>query len=304
MLRRCLPGTIRRALDDLPKSLDETYERILFSIGEERWEYAQRLFQCLAVSFRPLCVDELAEVLAIQFDAGTLPDYDGTLRPEDSEEAILSTCSSLVTIVNVNGSPVVQFSHFSVREYLTSERLANARKALSRYHILPGSAHIVLAQASLGVLLALDDEVDKHRVKEFPLALYAARYWVDHAQVENVSSSIEDAMKLLFDCTKTHLQRGSGFMTLTTHFGKSCLLTTPHRRTPPLYTMQLFVDSVALWNGLSLLVLKIFIPKAGTTQRHCMLPLQRVTWIQHRYYLLLVGHYCVWNIRVLSDVEV
>jgi len=65
MLRRCLPGRIRRALDDLPESLDETYERILFSIVEERWEYAQRLFQCLAVSFRPLCVDELAEVLAI-----------------------------------------------------------------------------------------------------------------------------------------------------------------------------------------------------------------------------------------------
>src|SRR5260221_14534263 len=109
MLRRCLPGTIRRALDDLPRSLDETYERILFSIGEERWEYAQRLFQCLAESFRPLGVDELAEILAIQFDAGTLPNYDVTLRPEDSEEAILSTCSSLVAIVDVNGSPVVQF---------------------------------------------------------------------------------------------------------------------------------------------------------------------------------------------------
>ena len=240
MLRRCLPGTIRRALDDLPKSLDETYERILSSIGEERWEYAQRLFRCLAVSLRPLCVDELAEVLAIQFDAGTLPDYDVTLRPDDSEEAILSTCSSLVTIVNVNGSPVVQFSHFSVKEYLTSGRLANAGTKLSRYHILPGSAHTVLAQASLGVLLTLDDQVDKNGVKEFPLALYAARYWVDHIQVGNVSSSIGDSMKLLFDPTKSHFATWVWIYDIDYPFRE--ILSTDHPTLPdaaPLYYASL-----------------------------------------------------------------
>ena len=230
MLRRCLPGTIRRALGDLPRSLDETYERILFSIGEERWEYAQRLFQCLAVSFRPLGVDELAEILVIQFDVGTLPNYDATLRPEDSEEAILSTCSSLVAIVDVNGSPVVQFSHFSVKEYLTSERLSNTGKQLSRYHVLPGSAHTVLAQASLGVLLTLDDQVDKNRVKDFPLAVYAARHWVDHAQVGSVSSNIEDAMKLLFDPTKSHFATWVWIYDIDYPFRE--ILSTDHS-TPP-----------------------------------------------------------------------
>jgi ankyrin repeat protein len=204
MLRRCLPATIRRALNDLPGSLDETYERILLSIGEERWEYAQRLFQFLAVSFRPLRVDELAEVLAMQFDTGGHPNYDVTLRPDDSEEAVLSTCSGLITIVNVNGSPMVQFSHFSVKEYLMSERLADAGKKLSRYHILPGSAHIILARASLSIILTLEDRVDKNDLRNFPLAVYAARHWVDHAQVENVSSHIEDAMDILFDFSKSH----------------------------------------------------------------------------------------------------
>jgi hypothetical protein len=111
MLRRCIPAAIRRALDDLPESLDETYQRILLSIGQERRDYARRLFQCLAVSIRPLRVDEVADILTIQFDVGPLPIYDVTLRPEDSEEAILSTCSSLITILNVHGAPVVQFSH-------------------------------------------------------------------------------------------------------------------------------------------------------------------------------------------------
>jgi len=204
MLRRCLPATIRRALDDLPRSLDETYERILLSIGEERWDYARRLFQCLAVSIRPLRVDELAEILAMQFEVGALPSYDIKLRPMDSEEAVLATCSSLLMIINVDGSQVVQFSHFSVKEYLTSERLTNAGKELSRYHILPKFAHAFLSEACLSVLLSLDDPVDKNSVKNSPLSIYAARHWVDHAQFEDVASTIEDAMDLLFDSTNSH----------------------------------------------------------------------------------------------------
>jgi hypothetical protein len=153
---------------------------------------------------RPLSIEELAEILAIKFDAGILPNYNANWRPENSEEAVLLACSSLITIVIVNGSRVTQFSHYSVKEYLTSERLVNAGKHLSRYHILPHSAHTILAQASLSVLLALDDQVDKESVTKYPLTIYAARYWVDHAQFGDVSSNIEDEMERLFDPSKSH----------------------------------------------------------------------------------------------------
>src|SRR6266851_784888 len=203
-LRRCFPFAICRTLDDLPRSLDETYDRILLGIAHERQEYAQRLFQCLSVSFRPLRVEELAEILSIQFDAGAVPNYDANWRAENPEEAVLSACSTLITIVDVDGARIVQFSHFSVEEYLTSERLANAGGHLSQYHILPRSAHTILAQASLSALLSLDDMVDKTSMNNFPLAIYAARYWVDHAQFDNVSSSIKEAMQRLFDSAKPH----------------------------------------------------------------------------------------------------
>jgi uncharacterized protein YcgI (DUF1989 family) len=204
VLKRSLPSTIRRVLGDLPRSLDETYDRILLGIAQERREYAQRLFQCISVSIRPLRVEELAEILAIQFDQGALPEYDADWRPENSEDDVLSVCSSLISIVDVDGSRVVQFSHFSVQEYLSSKRLANSGHHLSQYHILPHSAHTILAQASLSVLLALDEKVDKDSMKNFLLATYAARYWVDHAQFENVSSRIKDAMARLFDAAKPH----------------------------------------------------------------------------------------------------
>ena len=179
--------------------MDATYKRILLGIGIAKREYANRLFQCLAASIRPLHVEELAEVLAIRLDAGEGSKYRADWRPEDARQAVLSACSSIITIVNVDGSPVVQFAHFSVKEFLMSSRLANAGEYLSLYHITPYSAHTVLARACLSVLLNFGDQVDKSAVEKQPFAVYAARYWVDHGKFEGVSSSIQDLMKRLFD---------------------------------------------------------------------------------------------------------
>jgi hypothetical protein len=87
-LCRTLPASIRKVLNDLPKTLDETYGRTLLGIDEEKREYAQRLFQCLMVSIRPLRVDELAEVLAVQFDEVAPPTFNAAWRPENAEEAV------------------------------------------------------------------------------------------------------------------------------------------------------------------------------------------------------------------------
>ena len=186
-------------MNDLPKTLDETYGRTLLGIDEEKREYAQRLFRCLTVSIRPLRVEELAEVLAVQFDEAAVPTFNAAWRPENPEEAVMSVCSSLIAIVDRGGYQVVQFSHFSVKEFLTSERLATADEHLSYYHILPEPAHTILAHAGLSVLLQLDDKIDKDTIDHFPLASYAARHWVNHAQFRNVSSHIEEVMERLFD---------------------------------------------------------------------------------------------------------
>jgi ankyrin repeat protein len=107
-------------------------------------------------------------------------------------------------IVDRGGLRVVQFSHFSVKEYLTSERLTTAEERLSYYHILPEPAHTSLAHISLSVLLHLDDEFNRETITHSPLAPYAARYWVDHAQFKNVSSHIEEVMERLFDPGQPH----------------------------------------------------------------------------------------------------
>src|SRR5260221_10358261 len=121
-LARCLPVDLQRALNELPETLDGTYERTLGEIEEVNWEAAQRLLRCVAVASRPLRVEELAEILAFNFDAGPIPKFHVDCRLEDPVEAVLSICSTLLSLVNVENSRVVQFGHFSVTEDLTSTR--------------------------------------------------------------------------------------------------------------------------------------------------------------------------------------
>jgi ankyrin repeat protein len=202
-LRRCFAGDVRRTLDELPITLNETYEQILQGIDEEKQDLARRIFQCLVVCKRPLRVEELAELFSVQLDTETIPTFYPHWRPVDPEEAVLSTCSTLVTFVNVDGKKVVQFSHFSVKEYLTSDHIASSGY-LSRFRVHPRPAHALLARACLSVLLHLDDRINRDNIQDFPLALYAAQYWVDHARFENASSDVHHAIERLFDRNKPH----------------------------------------------------------------------------------------------------
>ena len=204
VLRLCFPANLRHTLEELPKSLDETYKRILNEINNANRVHAYRLLQCLAVALRPLRVEELAEVLAFDLTAGGMPKLNADWRWEDQEEAVLSACSSLVSVIIDDGSRVVQFSHFSVKEFLTSDRLACCLEDVSKFHIPIEPSHVILVQACLGVLLCLDDRTDKDSVEKIPLYRYATEYWAGHARVGNVESQIKDALNHFFDMDNPH----------------------------------------------------------------------------------------------------
>jgi hypothetical protein len=70
---------------------------------------------------------------------------------------------------------VVQFSHFSVIEFLTSDRLASSTDEVSPFHIPIKISHVILSRAWLAVLLRLDDHIDKDSAKNIPLFRYAAK---------------------------------------------------------------------------------------------------------------------------------
>ena len=208
MLRNCIPQNIRRVLRELPASLDETYERMLREIMTVNPDQVYRLLQCITVSTRPLRVDELAEVLALDFDLAEegIPVLNEGWRSDDAEQGILSICSSLIVVVNSvsygyyrRDVRAVQFAHFSVKEFLTSDRLAGIKAEISRFHIRLEPAHTIIAQSCLAILLQSDQAKTTS-----PLSEYAARHWVGHAQFGNVSLRVEDGMRRLFDPEKPY----------------------------------------------------------------------------------------------------
>jgi ankyrin repeat protein len=205
VLRNCLPKNLRRVLKELPKSLDETYQRILKEINNANQKEAHQLLQCLAVAHRPLRVEELAEVLALDVDAGGIPRFNANWRWEDHEAAVLSACSSLVSVIYYAGSRVFQFSHFSVKEFLTSDRLASLED-VSQFHISNEPSHAILAQACLGVLLSVDDHTSEDSIEDIALLPYADDYWGEHVRIGKVELHIKDALDSLFDVHKTHFE--------------------------------------------------------------------------------------------------
>ena len=68
--------------------------------------------------------------------------------------------------IKLSRSLVVQFSHFSVKEYLTSIRPATSSGYVSGYHADLKHVHTILAQACISVLFQPDDHIEQNDVEK------------------------------------------------------------------------------------------------------------------------------------------
>lgn len=92
-LRKCLnPFDLEEALQSLPKTLNETYDRILLSIDERYKDDALKVLQFLIRSAQPMTLVELAEVLRIDVDGHRFYPRKQLWDPRD----LLVICSDLV----------------------------------------------------------------------------------------------------------------------------------------------------------------------------------------------------------------
>jgi hypothetical protein len=151
----------------------------------KRKEKAIRILQFVAFSERPLRIEEAADAIAV--DPQGEPHFDPEARMPDLQE-ILLYCSSLVVVVSAkdhsydkDDKPVeLQLAHFSVKEYLTSDRID---KAIAE-SFQEAAAKVSIATVCLAYLLHLDQDLPIQEIKEaFPLAQYTARYWITFAAV-------------------------------------------------------------------------------------------------------------------------
>src|SRR5438552_1971823 len=127
-LRKCLKlDLLRKALRSLPKTLEETYMRILLEIDEEYQQDAIKILRWIAFSARPLQLREVAEVIAID---SNLYFSDDRRLPEPRDLQIICASLVIVTQAEVESQGVLErvdelrLAHFSVKEYLVSSGLA------------------------------------------------------------------------------------------------------------------------------------------------------------------------------------
>ena len=162
-------------------------------VPNENWEHTHRMIQFLRVSARPLLVDELSEVLSIDYDTGTTPKYEAIWHPETAEKDLFTVCHNLVVTDWINGIKYVQFAHVSVPEFFYSERIKwdVVPERVKRYHCNMEDSHWVAMQTCIAPLLHFDDKLpkplDRETVQIFTMANYAAEHWVEHARYGNVA---------------------------------------------------------------------------------------------------------------------
>ncbi|KAF3317194.1 hypothetical protein TWF173_000440 [Orbilia oligospora] len=192
---------LRQTLRSLPKTLDETYARILHGIPEDYKKSAIKILQFLTYSRRHLWIEEVIDVVAVDLDES--PHFDPKYRMPNQNE-ILCYCSSLVTTANVyTGRTQLQLAHASVKEYLLSNRLDD--KIAPNFQIFHANASI--SKICLTYILHLDlpepmnfDKDSSIRVlKAFPLASYSAMYWMEFAiGVEAADQDLQGLLEKLF----------------------------------------------------------------------------------------------------------
>ncbi|TVY39940.1 hypothetical protein LOCC1_G005838 [Lachnellula occidentalis] len=104
---------IKLALKNLPRSLSETYDRLLSRIeGLERLQLIKKLFKWIVCARQPLHVEELREGITF-----TLADteWDST-KIVTNFDRLVRACGNLV-IVDSN-SQIVQLAHYTLQQYL------------------------------------------------------------------------------------------------------------------------------------------------------------------------------------------
>ena len=175
----------RKALNTLPPTLHETYERILQRVNrcsKEVQLLVQRSLRWLLCSKEQLTSLALCEAVSIESGDTTL---DRSAVPD--EEEILRRCSSLVRR-SASGKSL-ELAHFTVKEFLTTG-IDPLDKEYNFYRVRSEVEDMKLAQTCL-TYLSLDDfgsgnreslTFSYKRFELFALRQYAVQYWAEHSR--------------------------------------------------------------------------------------------------------------------------
>jgi ankyrin repeat protein len=218
-------NTLRQALSSLPRSLDDTYRRILESIEEREQGHVRRILQWLCFSKRPLRLEEIAVIYEIA-DRVQPPfvHEDGLFHHEDIIDicrGLLSLSFSYTSIWDDkwhNFPPyktlrIVQLAHFSVKEYLFSSLSSpwTIDEHLSHVTILKSAIAYYLHFMTLRDIQSLSVP---ELVLEYSLAEYFSKYLPEHLTPIREHSDLLPSLRLLLHPPSTPIATKLGHILL------------------------------------------------------------------------------------------
>ena len=134
---------LQKALTDLPKEVVDIYAQVLNDIPEDDKGTARSILIWLTYSVRPLTLQELASAVSIP-----------------SPRKVLDICTSSLVSLQPQDSwsnrEVVNFDHFSVKEYLTSEKFRTSPET-ALFYASPLIAHLTLAEISVSRFININN---------------------------------------------------------------------------------------------------------------------------------------------------
>ncbi|CAD6587468.1 MAG: hypothetical protein ASARMPREDX12_002854 [Alectoria sarmentosa] len=186
---------LENALRTPPKDLTDTYRRALEELDPDSYELVCKILRLLTVSPRPIRLDEAVEFIAIDIQNGEGLVFDPDMRLLDPHD-LLTMCSSLVslsrTFIRKKDGVIVEeimelhLAHSSVKDFLVLH---------FQEQVLPPvfgniDSQAYAAECCLVYLLQFRNPwTDDHDIREFPLARYAAEFWILHMQSSKTKTS-------------------------------------------------------------------------------------------------------------------
>ena len=187
------PGDFQRILANLPRDLETTYERFISKVRPGQEGFATNLLRIIIASFRPLSLDEVCFVDAMQNTIGV-----GFQSLRDVEKQHLRT-NIRADINNVLG-PLVRISdskvylvHISLKEFLcnSTKNLQDGRSSLT-YHINLQHANALLASACM-TYLSLNEFNEDLYVRNIPSISESSPVSAD---IPHDEEQLEDPMEI------------------------------------------------------------------------------------------------------------
>ncbi|KAF5575513.1 uncharacterized protein FSUBG_13903 [Fusarium subglutinans] len=114
-------GVVSKALQRLPKDLDETYDRIFLRIPQEDWEFVSHAFQWLWFygELGPPDNGTPSVLLLHAIKSSTLRTENDNSNVLYDSERLQELCGCLISCLEDS----ISFAHYTVKEYLTSARI-------------------------------------------------------------------------------------------------------------------------------------------------------------------------------------